>query len=59
MKSLDFFFNLPNPLSGTVAQGSIQPLKEMAIRIIPGGGGVYIGRRVKPDNRTAICEPNV
>jgi hypothetical protein len=34
---VDFFFNLPNPSSRTMALGSTQPLTEMSTRKIPGG----------------------
>jgi hypothetical protein len=51
---LDFFFNLPNPSSRTMALGSIQPLTEMSTRNFHGGKGPP-ARRV--DNFTAICEP--
>jgi hypothetical protein len=50
MRSLDFFFNLPNPSRATMALGSTQPLTEMSTRNIP----VY-----KADNLTGICEPIV
>jgi hypothetical protein len=39
VKSLDFFFNWPNPSSHTMALGSTQPLKEMSTRNLPGGKG--------------------
>jgi hypothetical protein len=32
-----FFFNLPNPSSRIMALGSVQPLREMSIRDLPGG----------------------
>jgi hypothetical protein len=34
-----FFFNLPNPSNRTMALGSTQPLAEISIRNLPGGGG--------------------
>jgi hypothetical protein len=37
MRSLGFFFNLPNPSSRTMALGSTQPLTEMSTRNLPGG----------------------
>jgi hypothetical protein len=39
MRSLDFFFNLPNPSSRTMALESTQPLTEMSTRNILGGKG--------------------
>jgi hypothetical protein len=36
MRSI-FVFNLPNPPSGTMALGSIQPLTEMSARNLTGG----------------------
>jgi hypothetical protein len=50
------FFNLPNPSSRNMAQGSTQPLTEMSTRNIPGGKGRPAR---KADNLTAICEPIV
>jgi hypothetical protein len=37
MRSSDFFFNLPNPSSRTMALGSTQALTEMSIKNISGG----------------------
>jgi hypothetical protein len=37
MRSLDFFFNLPNPSSRTMALGLTQPLTEMSTRNLPEG----------------------
>jgi hypothetical protein len=45
MRSLDFFSNLPNPSSRTMALGSTQYLTEMSTRNLP--GGVNDGRRVR------------
>jgi hypothetical protein len=50
------FFNLHNPFSRTIAQGSTQPLTEMNTRNLPGGKG---RPACKTDNFTAICEPTV
>jgi hypothetical protein len=33
------FFNLPYPISSTMALGSTQPLTEMSTRNLPGGKG--------------------
>jgi hypothetical protein len=54
MRSLDFFFNLPNSSSRTVALGSTQPVTEMSSRNLPGGKGRPAH---KVENLTAICEP--
>jgi hypothetical protein len=51
--SLDFFFNLPNPLSRTMAVGSTWPLTEMSTRNLSGGGGG--DRRI----RLTILPPSV
>jgi hypothetical protein len=40
---VDFFFNLPNPSSRTMALGLTQPLTKMSTRNLP---GVKSGRRV-------------
>jgi hypothetical protein len=53
---MDFFFNLPNPFSRTMALGSTEPLTEMSTRNLP-GGKKRPARRA--DNFAAICEPNV
>jgi hypothetical protein len=37
MRSLDFFFSLPNPSSRNMALGSTYPLTEMRARNLPGG----------------------
>jgi hypothetical protein len=37
IRSLEFFFNLPNLSSHTMALGSIQPLTEMSTTNFPGG----------------------
>jgi hypothetical protein len=50
------FFNLHNLSSRTIARGSIQPLKEMSARNLPGGKGRPVR---KADKLTAICEPIV
>jgi hypothetical protein len=47
-------FNLPNPSSRTMAQGSTQHLTKMSTRNLPGD---KTARRA--DNLTAIYEPNV
>jgi hypothetical protein len=41
-----------------MALGSTQPLTEMSIKDLPGGGGNGRPAR-KADNLTAICEPTV
>jgi hypothetical protein len=41
-----------------MALGSTQPLTEMSIRNIPGGGGKGQPAR-KADNLTVVCEPIV
>jgi hypothetical protein len=51
MSSLDFFFNLPNPFSRTVALGLTQPLTEVSTRNLPGGKGRPAR---KADNLAAI-----
>jgi hypothetical protein len=53
---VDFFFNLPNPFSRTVALGSNQPLTEMSTRNILEGKG---RPACKSDNLTTIGEPIV
>jgi hypothetical protein len=53
---VDFFFNLPNPSSCTMALGSTHPLTEMCTRNPPGGKNRPAHRA---DNLAAICEPNV
>jgi hypothetical protein len=53
---VDFFFNLPNFSSRTMALGSTQPLTELSTRNLP-GGKKRPARRA--DNHAAICEPNV
>jgi hypothetical protein len=50
------FFNLPNPSSRTMAQGSTQPITKMSTRNLP-GAKKQPARRA--DNLAAICEPNV
>jgi hypothetical protein len=50
---VDFFFNLPNPSSCTMALGSTQPVTEMSTRNLP-GGKERTGH--KADNLTAVCE---
>jgi hypothetical protein len=48
-------FNLPNPLSRTMAPVSTQPLSEMSTRNFP----VFKKRPAcRADNRVAISEPN-
>jgi hypothetical protein len=49
------FFNLSNPSSRTMAQGSIQPLTKMNTRNLH-GGKKRPARRA--DNLSAVCEPN-
>jgi hypothetical protein len=56
MRSLDFFSNLLNPSSGTMALDSIEPLTEMGTRNILGGKG-RAARRA--DKLAAIYEPIV
>jgi hypothetical protein len=53
MRSLDFFFDSPNPSNRTMALGSTQPLTEMSSRSLPGGKGRPAR---KADKLTAICE---
>jgi hypothetical protein len=48
------FFNWPNPSSRTMALRSIQLLKEMSTRNLPGGKEGRLEN--KDDNVTAICE---
>jgi hypothetical protein len=50
------FFNLPIPLSRTMALGLTQPLTEMSTRNLPGGKERPAH---KANNLTAICEPIV
>jgi hypothetical protein len=54
MRSLNYFVNLPNPYSLTMALGLTQPLTEMGTRKILGCKGRPAR---KADNLTAICEP--
>jgi hypothetical protein len=56
MRSLDFFFNLSNPSSHTLALGSTQPLTEMCTRNILGGKGQAV---LWADNPTTVYEPIV
>jgi hypothetical protein len=49
------FFNLPNPISRTMALWSTQPLIEMSTRKLPGGKKRPVRRA---DNLAAIYEPN-
>jgi hypothetical protein len=49
-------FNLPNPSSRTMSQGSTQPLTEMSTKDLLGGKWQLAP---KADNLTAICEPTV
>jgi hypothetical protein len=56
MKSLNFFFNRPNPSSSTMALVYTQPLTEMSTRNIPGGKGRPAR---KADNLIVICKPIV
>jgi hypothetical protein len=56
MRQLDFFFNLPNLSSRTMALGSTQPLTEMNTRNLPGSKGRTVR---KADNLAVICEPIV
>jgi hypothetical protein len=57
---IEFFFNLPNPSSRTMALGSAQPLTEIRTRNIL---GMFLGGKGRParkaDNLTAIYEPIV
>jgi hypothetical protein len=43
------FFNLPNPSSRTMSLGSTEPLTEISIRNLPGGGGGK-GRLARKDD---------
>jgi hypothetical protein len=56
MRSLNFYFSLPDPFSRTMALGSTLPLTEMSTRNVT-GGKAWLAR--KADNLTAICEPIV
>jgi hypothetical protein len=51
------FFTLPNTSSHTMALRSTQPLIEMSIMNLSGGGGK--GRPTRKADLTAICEPTV
>jgi hypothetical protein len=53
------FFSWPNPSSRTITFKSTQPLTEMSIRNLPGGGGGGKGRPASKSDLTAICEPIV
>jgi hypothetical protein len=53
---VDFFFNLLNPSSRTMALASTQHLREMSTRSLPGGKG---RSALKAGNPAAICEPMV
>jgi hypothetical protein len=53
---VNFFFNLPNSFSRTMALGSTQPLTEMSTRDLP-EGKKRSARRT--DKLVAICESNV
>jgi hypothetical protein len=53
MRSLDFFFTLPNLSSCTMALGLTQPLTEMRSRNLPVDRGLPVR---KADKLTAICE---
>jgi hypothetical protein len=53
---LDFFFNLSNPSSCTMALEFTQPLTEMSTQNLPGGKVQLVH---KSDKLTAICEPTV
>jgi hypothetical protein len=56
MRSLNFFFSLPNPSSRTMALKLTQYLAEISIiTSFCGGGGAWPTR--KADIITAICEP--
>jgi hypothetical protein len=53
---VDFFFNLTNPSSRTMARGLTQPVTEISTRNLPGGKKRPARR---PDNFAAIYEPNI
>jgi hypothetical protein len=53
---VDFFFNLPNPSSRTMALGSTHSLTGMSTRNLPRGKKRPARRG---DNITAICVTNV
>jgi hypothetical protein len=55
MRSVIFFFNLPNPSTRTMALGFTQPLTEMSTKDIPGGKALP----ARKANLIAICEPIV
>jgi ABC-type hemin transport system ATPase subunit len=56
LDEVDFFFNLSNPTSHTMALVSTQPLTEMSTRNLTGGKKQPVHRA---DNLAAIYEPNV
>jgi hypothetical protein len=56
MWSLDFFFNLSNPSSLIMSQGSTQTLTEMSTRNLIGAKGRPVH---KAEKLTAISEPTV
>jgi hypothetical protein len=49
---VDFFFNLPNPSSRTMAPGSTQPPTEMSTRNLPGG-------KKRPAHELTVLPPSV
>jgi hypothetical protein len=60
MRPLDFFSNLPNPYSRSMALGPTQPLREMSTWNPPGGGEGSKGRQARKSiNLTVIYEPFV
>jgi hypothetical protein len=50
---IEFFFNLSNPFSSTIAVGLTQPLTEMSTRDITGAKERPVR---KADNLTVVCE---
>jgi hypothetical protein len=53
---VDFFFNLPNPSSRTMALGSTHPLTEMSTRNLLGvKGGRSVGLTTLPSSVSRLC----
>jgi hypothetical protein len=55
-ENIEFFIDLHNPSSRTMALASTKPLTEMSSKNLPGGKGRPARNA---DNLTAICEPIV